>query len=70
MEKLPKKNFVIELNLLLKGSFLLIDVLSKVVDRGRHDAYLVSSSMKELLKMKDRVNELEDYRQLTGLGRV
>ena len=60
--------FMLYLVIMMWDLLTMYDQIDKIVARARNDAYEVSTSSRDLWRMKDRADELEDYRMLTGLG--
>ena len=60
--------FILYLVILMWDLLEMSDQIDQIVARARKDTYEVSTTNRELLRMRDQANELEDYRMLTGLG--
>ena len=60
--------FVIYLAIFLCDLEVLYHHMDNLTDKAKADAFRTSKNIRQLLKMKDKIAELEDYRMVTGLG--
>ena len=60
--------FLMYLVIMLGDLVVIYHHMDKLTAKAKADAYLISKTIAELMKAKDQIAELEDYRTLTGLG--
>ena len=58
-------SFLLYFIVMLNDLLAVYDQIDKIIARGRSDAYQATDTLRNFMKMRDR---LDAYRQLTGLG--
>ena len=60
--------FVMYLVIMLGDLLVIYHHMDRLTAKAKADAYRLSKTVGDLLRVKDQIAELEDYRTLTGLG--